>query len=495
MLEQNGTLSKKDKEQANLGKKIFGHRLMAAQTWFEYLLEFLNVLVGFDYELSQIQSAQLGNEPGLQFSRGYARLYRVGLRRFVFYGTGGRDNADLIRDGVALELLQNALVQKIQLNDGGSRQSAIEYLESIRELLRSFRVVEYDRSWFAKSLFPAHESFLFYECYRRRDVNTSADELKKAPPSEHDSQFDIPHNFYCRGGELYYLLLAHGTNSDPRRASSITSRLKHLLQSNTTLGAVAATIDRTWNELTGFNADAGTSSPASGAWLPLRNARIGGSFAEELDSLLSNSIDSMELLVLTGYLVAFQIIRYIYYSTTTALGVSPAFFFVDCLGYGRVRELSAKTYKQNDSQVYRAADAVNTHGAAEKSLRDGYMRHQYPIHRNLGKRIGLIAPITGANPRYVISDEILRALVLTVVPPGKEMTFEAFLECLWVKYQIAIGPREVAKLDRPEFDQLNRKLLESNEAALRERLKNNGLLEIYSDAVAIVRNRFSGVNG
>ncbi len=465
---------------------------MAAQTWFEYLLEFLNVLVGFDYKLDQVheESAQV---PGFRFSAGYPHLFRAGLRRFVFYGTGGRDTSDLTRDGVALDKLQKALVEKIQSSGGGSRESALESLESVRELLRSFRVVEYDRSWFAKSLFPAHEAFLAFECYRRKDVGVAADDaLDTLPLSDFDKGFDTPHNFFCRGGELYYLLLSSGTRLRPDCSTFIEARFRQLLQSNSTLGTAALLIENTWNDLTGVSTSAGKAASEPAAWLPSGNAEVGPAFAEELQCLLRNDIDSMELLVLTGYLVAFQVIRYIYHCTSK-LGTSKTpFFFIDCLGYGRIRELSARSYKLNDTAVYRAPRLLTGHEVSEVPF-SNYLRHQYPIHRSLGKRIGLIAPINGINPRYVISDEVLRALVLTVVPPGTETTYDDFLDKLWTKYRIALGPKEASKVGLPEFDQLNRKLLDTNQAALRERLKNNGLLEVYSDAVAIVRNRFPEV--
>ncbi len=62
-----------------LADRIFGHRLFPGQGWMEYLLEFLNVLVGFDYRLGQGTHNEGGTE-------GYRRNARYGLRRFVFYG-------------------------------------------------------------------------------------------------------------------------------------------------------------------------------------------------------------------------------------------------------------------------------------------------------------------------------------------------------------------------------------------------------------------------
>jgi len=42
-----------DREGYPLAAWIWGHRLRLGQHWMEYLLEFLNVLAGFDYELGQ----------------------------------------------------------------------------------------------------------------------------------------------------------------------------------------------------------------------------------------------------------------------------------------------------------------------------------------------------------------------------------------------------------------------------------------------------------
>src|SRR5687767_9418622 len=93
-----------------LADRIFGHRLFDGQGWMEYLLEFLNVLVGFDYRLGQGTS----NDGGV---RGYRRNARYGLRRFVFYGENEKTKDP--RDDAALVRLCNELERTVVGEDGG----------------------------------------------------------------------------------------------------------------------------------------------------------------------------------------------------------------------------------------------------------------------------------------------------------------------------------------------------------------------------------------
>jgi hypothetical protein len=199
---------------------IWGHRLRLGQHWMEYLLEFLNVLAGFDYALGQgINTGEASDHLD------YTRFTRLGLRRFVFYDDWEKTRHPF--DDAAREQLEAVLRQ---LCDGDTRTEE-DPLTLARTLLLSLSAVEESRSWFAKSLFPAHHNLLFWEGLRKGATKfvgrRSADGL---PLHQLDKgiAFDA-RNFFARGGEIYYLILSAGTRNDPARRRAITDRLRTLL--------------------------------------------------------------------------------------------------------------------------------------------------------------------------------------------------------------------------------------------------------------------------
>ena len=176
---------------------IWGHRLRLGQHWMEYLLEFLNVLAGFEYQLGQGIST---GEPSDKLA--YTRFTRLGLRRFVFYDDWEKTRHPF--DDAARKRLEAALRQ---LCDGNIKSDE-DPLTLARSLLRAFSAVEESRSWFAKSLFPAHHNLLFWEGLRKKA--TKYEERRPAdglPPHQLDADISFDdRNFFARGGEVYYLI-------------------------------------------------------------------------------------------------------------------------------------------------------------------------------------------------------------------------------------------------------------------------------------------------
>src|SRR3954452_902215 len=82
-----------DTERHAIAARIWGHRLRAGQHWMEYMLEFLSVLSGFEYQFGQ-GLADHDGEPNYQIE--YRVPKRLGLRRFVFYD--GREKTPDPRD-------------------------------------------------------------------------------------------------------------------------------------------------------------------------------------------------------------------------------------------------------------------------------------------------------------------------------------------------------------------------------------------------------------
>ena len=220
-----------------LAARVWGHRLREGQHWMEYLLEFLNVLAGFDYSLGKGLDRDKGKEDYLD---GYIRLPRMGLRRFVFYDEREKTRDDF--DNRALELLLDEL--KGVIGNGNDQEKAIA---CVRDLFRSLTAVEESRSWFAKSLLPINHHLLFWE--GEKDIPRQRPSLAMNLPMQiYDAHISLTgRNFFARGGEVYYLILSAGTEGVPLYRKVIVQKLEALLKENyQDLGRIAKAIDQAW---------------------------------------------------------------------------------------------------------------------------------------------------------------------------------------------------------------------------------------------------------
>jgi hypothetical protein len=348
-----------------IAARIWGHRLRAGQHWIEYMLEFLSVLSGFEYRLGQGLPERNGQD-GYQTE--YSIPKRLGLRRFVFYDE--REKTRDTRDARAVSELRAQLRQHLPELNGHTSE---DLLDQVRSLLRSFSAIEEDRSWYAKALFPVHQEFLLWEALRKgstlKTYGLPANELDLVQLDQ-GVEFQA-RNFFARGGELYYLIISAGTEHDLERQERIGRRLKALLTSNNeALGKIAQVIDTAWCNLSG---DAKSEISGTLGWIPDPDCALYRRFAEDLDTLLDNNLDSLECLELLAHLIGFHIVSYIYHRAHPAShseghtsgscleGCRPT-LLIDLLGDqdgGVIRDQSASALRQQDDwQLRQARDLV-----------------------------------------------------------------------------------------------------------------------------------------
>lgn len=339
---------------ANLSDLTFGHRFRDGQTQMEYLLEFLNVFVGFGRSLEP--------SPG-----GYRRMKRLGLRRFVFGVGQGELPDDKVYDGdvKALELLEERLGKKIEVYHDSSSDS----LEVLRSLFRSFTGVERKRSWYAKSLFPICESVLWWEGLRPasqakvKQPNPKAWTLEKDP----DEGFSTSaRNFFARGGEMVYLMLAVGCQNQPDLRRRIERGLTRLLSQNQTLGEVAELIENTWQEIRaerGWKAESTQETDKGNlGYIWAGHESLFAQFAEDVDNLLSRRLDPIEQIELLMHLVAYYVVLYFNHRARALVhsGMGePTTIFVDALERpGVIRHISSQSYQRNHELLTWAAEEL-----------------------------------------------------------------------------------------------------------------------------------------
>jgi hypothetical protein len=298
-----GFVKSNEREQYALASHIWGHRLRDGQHWMEYMLEFLAVLAGFEYTFGR----GLG-DPNDPNQNKYQIPKRLGLRRFVFYDQ--REKTTDERDKQATERIRLKLRQQVQASDS----SVDDLLNQLRSLLRSFSAIEDARSWYAKSLFPIHEELLLWEALRKGSTKQRyGGDAGRLEPTELDAGIEfLARNFFARGGEIYYLMISAGTEQNREQRSRIEQQLKHLLtERNSELGSIAQIINTAWDQH--YHDPEQNIIKGSLGWLPDPECRLYQRFAEDLDCLLENSLDSLETLELLAHLICFHIICYIYH--------------------------------------------------------------------------------------------------------------------------------------------------------------------------------------
>ena len=148
---------------------------------------------------------------------------------------------------------------------------------------------------------------------------------------------------------------------------------------------------------------------------------------------------------------------------------------------GELRTRYSSAAPGDDRRVQGYSDAIFN------ALESEFSKNFLGVHRKLGKAIGLIAPRTGQQMRFVLGDTLLKTLMMAALPRGTKLGFGVFLERLYCRYGIVVGPGEAKEAGLIERLRINEAYYASNRQALLVRMKAAGLVTEYSDATALVR--------
>jgi hypothetical protein len=514
------TIKKGDvsKYSSQLSAKIWGHRFTDGQRGPEYTLEFLNVLFGANYTLNATK---------------YSRKKSTHFRKFIFEG---------IKEGSKRDIAKLDEDKKKNLYD---RMEDDNKVEVIREFFRNLEVPlvdgrgkEADRSWFARTLYPLHESLLFSEIRVK------------------GNSIGFERNFFARGGELYYLMISFGAEHDPLLKTAIQTRIRELLNKNRSLEKIVNSIqDALDDEEEGEgiahlkNVD---GSDGLVPMLPVTNHPLFKEFALELNNILKVNVDIYEMFRLLTSMINFHLMRYMYERAKVNEADQITYFF-DCLDgkNNQLLKLSSNTFKNNElliknkfeeyfKEVYRekigdkelvSENLEQWKNAPEHTflsimgltklrsrkqpvikvlkqcetyehvmtklfdtvkevVSDQLKKHQLGIIRILARDGGIGNYKAGSSYRYTMSDNFIQSLVFTNVEPKGSIEFNDFLDKLFTSYGFVIGVKQAKDSGLYEESKLNISYFQKNENALRDKLRKNGLLVEYSDATAMIRNPY-----
>ncbi|MBW7652120.1 hypothetical protein [Anoxybacillus sp. ST4] len=507
---------------ARVAAQVWGHRFMDGQRGPEYVLEFLNVLVGTDYRLNADK---------------YRREKAERFRKFIFEGDKEGSKNGIVK-------LEEDKKEKLYEVIGDKDRVAV-----VREFFRNLEVPLYDgkgnlanRSWYAKSLYPLHESLLFFEL-RKKGESVSYER-----------------NFFARGGELYYLMLSYGTEHKEDIREEIQDRMKELLQKNKPISNIVEKMKEILDDdvetkdsdyaLLKKDPDGKREYPE----LPITDHPLFFEFVEEFHRLIHLKLEINEMFHLLVSLVCFQLVRYMYDRTKPCIE-DKVLMFVDCMDgqVSQILKLSAQSFLQNEIMVQQMFNKMieeqfitkikeieekiggieqwsqdpkkffenmgfgktrNGKQRIEKLLNscksvDDFVdqatevvqeivssqlkKHQLAVVRGVIRDGGMGGFRVGTNYRYFMTDKFLEMLVLTNVESQCSIEFSEFLKLIYTKYGFVIGEEQAKISGLYEQSRLNISYFQRNENALREKLKKNGLLIEYSDATAMIKNPYHSV--
>ena len=196
----------------------------------------------------------------------------------------------------------------------------------------------------------------------------------------------------------------------------------------------------------------------------------------------------------------FQILRMLCWRVNNYLGVENK-WIVDMKGSStdNIKKISAKSFRIIEDSFLTALNKIAREIGIEdseimKKINDA-KKSSLEILRAKGKELQCIIPTKGPNERFSLSVDIIRFLVLALIPPTKKITLNMFLDKIYTHYGIIIGPEEYRKyIDKVNgLDVSLANSFSENLSALQAFLKASGFLKELSDATSIVFNPYNNL--
>ena len=511
----------------NPGIRLFGKRFISEQTVLEFAAEFLNVIFSEKWidgssVSGLLPSMQQVEEWPASASLEYKPRIKLNLKLFSFLSGSRVDGRHDVHKEQYKRLVGN-LKDKVHSNSEHSTLEAIAYLES---LLRAFQGAGSNRAWCAQPFYPLTSSFLTQETIWNETV---AAHNKPASWDESIQLFNkyysvSKHRFMARGGELLYLQLCNlfrQSNTDIRKLAeklnfeNYEADLVLLHDSlNTGFSKLNGVYTRPLDNLADFidALDPATRRSTNREekrleceWVPDESWPEGYVFAVELSRLLNATLDPVERLELfiTGCSlqvlrsICAQSIRYVDMNKSdNALGYSWIFSSPD--SSAQQRRVSSRNLQVVQGMIHQSLRYPDLIANAEKDplnrvsalYKEADNRYGHKLLLSLGKKLSIIVPYTGPGARFVMTDSLLRYLVVALLRPGERVTYQTFINRMYLHYGIAVEGEELNDALRWSDMLENHAIQPVKGSWLQSMLRASGFLTDLSDAWSIVKNPF-----
>lgn len=481
---------------------LFGHRIQPSQTKYEYLIEFLQVAIskklGVDHseDVPRFETDEMfpiHQAADARFM--YVPRQRIALKRFIFFPRSkleGKANVDKDAYNECVRLLERQM-------DGGSAIQKKNSISVIQSLLTGFSAVNQNRSWFDQNVLPVCPEVILPEGMglksKRQGLVFSVDD----PNVDGEFAYDR-YTYMCRGGEIYYLHLLNAISEYPAYQAVITEQLQRIITSFPQLSCLCNFVQNNWEDY--YTASGLVRQKFKGLGnIPLSFSQRNYQTLMELENFLCSKSHPFEKMETLANGMILQIMRMMYLAAGTEKESNCWVIDVNCAGYenteAKKRAISAfrhneeiiSTYLYQGLEKYR--DLLNDKKDDQALIKDA-ANDSYRLFRKMGKMIGIIIPNTGKGMRFSLSEDIIKFLVLSLIPPKQMVTLDAFAELLYEHFGMVIGPEQydlemrrgsVAEIGDTSFMTLNLQ-------ALAQKLKECGFLRDLSDATSIVENPY-----
>lgn len=480
--------------------QLFGHRLRSAQTKYEYLLEFLQValspkcLATAQEDIDCFYDMFPLDENIAKCNLSYQPAVRMGLKRFIFLPKGKMD-AKANVDKIAYDECLKALYAKTLGSNDVKKANAIFVLQN---LLGGFSATQQNRSWFDQNLLPICPEVILPESMGTKAKRKNMDFKIGQVDVDYEFSFN-QYTYMCRGGEIYYLHLLNAINEFPQYKEVLEQHISSLLNSFPAFSGLSNFIQDTWDAHMGISSeDKKENQPKKnlGA-IPVTFSCCNEYTLVELSNLLSSNCHPFEKVEMLANGLLLQMLRMMYKVAGTSEHSN--YWLIDINVPDR-KNPEAKKFAQSgfikneellNTYIYQGYEASKEDFKDEenKVIRDA-REDSTTLFRKLGKTIGVITPLTGPGMRFTLSEEIIKFLVLSIIPPKQMFTLDEFMELLHQHFGMVIGSYEYRIETGCSGQVAELSFLEDNKKAFAQKLKDCGFLRDLSDATSIVENPY-----
>jgi hypothetical protein len=508
--------------------RLFGKRFINGQTILEFLSEFMSVV----FSEKQINEAII-NQPLPSFRqlqewpKGIPLKYnppiKLNLKLFALLGVSRVESRHKSHIN-QFEVLADKLKQTLT-----GHSSDDEVLKLLEGFLQGFRGVGFNRTWCAQSFYPISTEFLTRETIWKEREGQLQSDISWAQ-TLNERYYAGKRSFLARGGELLYLHLCNAFSTDPEKIREFGEKL--LTYEKNCLAKKEQNVENLHQELLhGFaNLKSGYLQPLDDlanyiekldedthqkmnsksdflncGWCPQESWQEGYLFAIELSRLLNTSLDPVDRIELLMTGCSIHVLRSL---CAQSLRYSRFKKLSETLGYAWIFTSYGSEFHQNSIASQRNLESIQVmirdaiyskelqeHAqkgktAIERINREAESKYGHKLFLSLGKHLGIIAPKKGPGARFIMTDQLLRYLVIVLIRPGERCTYSEFLQRLFLHFGIAVeGVQLEASAEWSGLKRENRCIQAGS--WLQEMLRASGFLFYLSDACSIVENPFA----
>ncbi len=515
---------------SNPAIRLFGNRFSTDQTSLELLGEFLLITTSVkEIEGKELRSALPLLDDIHSWSNSklkYSPKIKLNLKLFAFLSSSRLDSRHLTHREHYTQLIQE-LKKRIKV-DSNDKTQVVKTLEN---LLLGFQGAGTSRTWCAQSFIPISRGLVAGEAiWNETKAKSHYAESWSYVLDNAKLYFSLnKHRFLARGGELLYLQICNAMKQSPDAIQSWNQEAKlefstEELEPGKLLNSLergmakffsacpkfiddlAEFINDKLDPETAAKTDMHEQQPrfVEAGWCNSATWQEGYLLAVEMNRILSSGLDVMDSVYYLETLFMLHTLRNLIMQSSRCLSNGEAKW----PGYymainrsdeenGTLKRISHQSLKNIEKTIYMAirshmqdTDIVQD----EKILKEADTRSGHKFFLKMAKQAGLVIPKRGAWARFVLTPQILRVLVTTIVPQQGRITYETFKQLIRARWGMVFD--EAGFGECCQWLGVEKVYLSSDtDAWLLEMLAESGLLMHLSDSCALVLHSNQGNDG